>query len=430
MEVREPSARYLTDDGTQRTEIGALPKDWSVVPLTLLAEKIMVGIASAATHAYRSTGVPMFRNQNIRPGLLDTQDVLYIDPQYEQTYKNKRLKAGDLLTARTGYPGTTSLVPAGLDGAQSFTTLITRPRPGSIDPQYLCLYINGRAGQRYFEQAQIGGGQKNVNAASLKLLPVALPSTDTEQRAIARALIDADGLIHALEQLLTKKRQIKLGAMQELLTGKRRLPGFVKRWNEVKLRQLGNFLKGSGIKREEALSGDLPCVRYGEIYTTHSDYIRRFSSWISPAVASSATLLHQGDLLFAGSGETKVEIGKCVAFLEERPAYAGGDIVILRPTVDADSMYLGYLLNTPGAARQKASKGQGDAVVHISANSLGEVEVVLPEPSEQAAIAKVLFDIDGELADLEARLTKARALKQGMAQALLTGRIRLVEPTQ
>ena len=233
-------------------------------------------------------------------------------------------------------------------------------------------------------------------------------------------VIDADGLIHALEQLLTKKRQIKLGAMQELLTGKRRLPGFVKRWNEVKLRQLGNFLKGSGIKREEALSGDLPCVRYGEIYTTHSDYIRRFSSWISPAVASSATLLHQGDLLFAGSGETKVEIGKCVAFLEERPAYAGGDIVILRPTVDADSMYLGYLLNTPGAARQKASKGQGDAVVHISANSLGEVEVVLPEPSEQAAIAKVLFDIDGELADLEARLTKARALKQAMAQALLT----------
>ncbi|WDZ96208.1 restriction endonuclease subunit S [Herbaspirillum sp. WKF16] len=419
----------MTDTGTQLTEFGALPKDWSVVPLTSLAEKIMVGIANAATHAYRSTGVTMFRNQNIRPGLLDTQDVLYVDPHYELTYKNKRLKAGDLLTARTGYPGTTSLVPAGFDGAQSFTTLITRPRPGSVDPQYLCLYINGRAGQRYFEQAQIGGGQKNVNAASLKLLPVALPSTDTEQRAIARALTDADALIDSIEQLLTKKRQIKQGAMQELLTGKRRLPGFEQRWNEVKVRQLGTFLKGSGIKREEALSGDLPCVRYGEIYTTHSDHVRSFSSWISSAVASSATLLRNGDLLFAGSGETKEEIGKCVAFLDEGPAYAGGDIVILRPTVDADSMFLGYLLNTPSVVRQKASKGQGDAVVHISANALGEVEVMLPQPSEQAAIARVLFDMDTELAAIESRLTKARALKQAMAQALLTGRIRLVEPT-
>lgn len=427
--MREPNARYLTGNGTQQTEIGTLPADWSVVPLISLAEKVMVGIASAATHAYRSTGVTMFRNQNIRPEGLETQDVLYIDPQYELIYKNKRLKAGDLLTARTGYPGTTSLVPMGFDGTQSFTTLITRLRTGSVDPKYLCLYINGRAGQRYFEQAQIGGGQKNVNAASLKLLPVALPRIAAEQRAIASALTDADALIDSLAQLLTKKRQIKQGAMQELLSGNRRLPGFVHSWQESKVRQLGAFLKGSGVKRGESLSGDLPCVRYGEIYTTHSDYIRSFSSWISPAVASSATLLRRGDLLFAGSGETKEEIGKCVAFLEDGPAYAGGDIVILRPTVEANSMFLGYLLNMPAVVRQKASRGQGDAVVHISANAIGEVEVELPGAPEQAAIAQALADMDTELAALESRLTKARNLKQAMAQALLTGRIRLMEST-
>jgi type I restriction enzyme S subunit len=217
--------------------------------------------------------------------------------------------------------------------------------------------------------------------------------------------------------------------MQELLTGKRRLPGFVRPWQESKVRQLGVFLKGSGIKRDESLSGDLPCVRYGEIYTTHSDYIRSFSSWISPAVASSATLLRRGDLLFAGSGETKEEIGKCVAFLEDGPAYAGGDIVILRPTVEANSMFLGYLLNMPAVVRQKASRGQGDAVVHISANAIGEVGVELPGAPEQAAIAQALADMDTELAVLESRLTKARDLKQAMAQALLTGRIRLIEFT-
>ncbi|MCP3034882.1 MULTISPECIES: restriction endonuclease subunit S [Xanthomonas] len=265
-------------------------------------------------------------------------------------------------------------------------------------------------------------GQENLRRVELKLPP--LP----EQLAIATALTDMDALIESMEQLLTKKRQIKQGAMQELLTGKRRLPGFVCPWEKSKLSCMGVFLKGAGVKRDEALSGDLPCIRYGEIYTTHSDHVRSFTSWISPSVAASATLIRQGDLLFAGSGETKEEIGKCVAFLDEMPAYAGGDILILRPTIVVDSMFLGYLLNVPAVVRQKASKGQGDAVVHINAKALGDIEVKLPEAQEQAAIAEVLYDMDAELATLEARLTKARALKQSMAQALLTGRIRLVEP--
>ena len=79
-----------------------IPTDWEVKPLHLLAEKITVGIANAATHAYRDRGVVMFRNQNIKPNHLDDRDVLYIDELFEQRYRNKRLKAGDLLTARTG----------------------------------------------------------------------------------------------------------------------------------------------------------------------------------------------------------------------------------------------------------------------------------------------------------------------------------------
>lgn len=266
----------------------------------------------------------------------------------------------------------------------------------------------------------------NLNQRTLAELGLQLPVSVDEQSSIARALTDADALIDSLEQLLTKKRQIKQGAMQELLTGQRRLPGFDRPWKETKLRQLGTFFKGSGIRRDEALSGDLPCVRYGEIYTTHSDHIRSFSSWISPVVAATSTVLRRGDLLFAGSGETKEEIGKCVAFLYNEPAYAGGDIVILRPTVEADSMFLGYLLNMPFVVRQKASRGQGDAVVHISANALGEIEVELPAVAEQTAIAQALSDMDTDISALESRLTKARALKQAMAQALLTGRIRLV----
>jgi type I restriction enzyme S subunit len=114
--------------------------------------------------------------------------------------------------------------------------------------------------------------------------------------------------------------------------------------------------------------------------------------------------------------------------LDDTIAYAGGDIVILRPDAEMNAVFMGYLLNTPAVVRQKASRGQGDAVVHISAAALAQVGVQLPSLKEQAAIAQVLSDIDTDIDALESRLTKARALKQAMAQALLTGRIRLVEP--
>ncbi|MBK1720564.1 restriction endonuclease subunit S [Thiocystis violacea] len=178
-------------------------------------------------------------------------------------------------------------------------------------------------------------------------------------------------------------------------------------------------------KADESISGSLACVRYGEIYTQHNDYIKAFHSWISRDVAATATRLKQGDILFAGSGETKEEIGKCIAFVDDVEAYAGGDIVILR-SKDADPLFLGYYLNTVSINRQKASRGQGDAVVHISAASLADIQCAFPPVAEQTAIAAILSDLDAEIATLEDKLAKARCLKQGMMQELLTGRIRLV----
>lgn len=128
--------------GYKQTEVGVIPEDWEVKRLTDISDRVMLGIASAATHAYREKGIPLLRNQNIRPGYLDATDVLCIDPDYELTFQNKRLKAGDLLTARTGYPGTTCVVPDAFELAQSFTTLITRPRVVVIDSGYLCHCIN------------------------------------------------------------------------------------------------------------------------------------------------------------------------------------------------------------------------------------------------------------------------------------------------
>lgn len=195
-------------------------------------------------------------------------------------------------------------------------------------------------------------------------------------------------------------------------------------WKARTLASLGSFSKGQGIRKNEAASGNLPCIRYGEIYTHHNDIVRSYNSYISPAVARTSKRLSKGDILFAGSGETKEEIGKAVAYIGGGEAYAGGDIVILSPRSES-SDFLGYVLNSPIATKQKASKGQGDAVVHISATALGAVVIPVPPLPEQRAIAEALSDADAMIESLERLIAKKRAIKQGAMQELLTGKTRL-----
>ncbi|NLZ46191.1 MAG: restriction endonuclease subunit S [Clostridiales bacterium] len=190
-------------------------------------------------------------------------------------------------------------------------------------------------------------------------------------------------------------------------------------WEVKRLSEIGKFSKGSGIKKDEALSGNIPCVRYGELYTRHNDYIKQFYSYISKDVSESAKKLKSGDILFAGSGETKEDIGKSVAFIDDFEAFAGGDIVILSPE-NTNSLYLGYLLNAAFIQKQKASRGQGDAVVHINSTQLGNISIPLPkEEAEQTAIATALSDTDALIDSLEKLIAKKRDIKQGAMQQLL-----------
>jgi len=268
------------------------------------------------------------------------------------------------------------------------------------------------------------GSQMNLNTTLIKRTAIPLPPTEQEQRAIATALSDVDALIDKLDQLIAKKRDLKQAAMQQLLTGKTRLPGFSGEWEVKRLGEIGEFLKGRGVTRDQSQTGLLPCVRYGELYTTHHNVIRSFASWVCPRVAATALRLCRGDILFAGSGETKEEIGKSAAFVTEGAAYAGGDIVVLRQR-GSDPVFLGYALNTSHVNQQKSSYGQGDAVVHISATALAKIRLAIPDLAEQTAIANVLSAMDAEIDALQARRDKTRAIKQGMMQVLLTGQVRL-----
>lgn len=300
-----------------------------------------------------------------------------------------------------------------------------RPKNDMFTPEYCKYCFTTEAVRNAITMGCTYTTRALTNGKQLSAIEIVVPSKP-EQEAIAQSLTDIDELILSLEKLVAKTKAIKQGAMQELLTGKRRLPGFSGEWNKCKLGSLGVFLKGTGIRRNESNSGKLPAVRYGELYTKHQNYVTNYFSSISKEVASNAKRVYRGDVLFAASGETKEEIGKCAAIIHETPVYAGGDILIFRPTVQLNPEFMGTLLNTADVCKQRAEKGQGDAIVHIHADALSNIEITIPNIEEQQAIADILVDVDKGIERLDKKLDKYRQVKQGMIQQLLTGKIRLV----
>ena len=426
--------------GYKQTEIGVIPEDWEVRPLEFYCSYISYGFTNPMPTV--NEGVFMVTAADINNGSIKYGSArkTSIEAYTKLLTKKSKPVKGDLLLTKDGTLGRLAVV-----GNQKIcinqSVALLRPNK-YIDPNFLKFLLESSRYQKQMLDDAGGSTIKHIYITIVNKMLIGLPSSVKEQTAIAEALSDTDARITTLNALIHKKEQIKQGAMQQLLTGKVRLQGFgegvgVKQtelgeipedWVTLKLGKLGAFSKGSGVKKDQSLSGKLPCIRYGEIYTQHHDYIKNFSSFISELVAQSATSIIKNDILFACSGETKEEIGKCVSFNEDIEAYAGGDIIILRPRNDSvSSLFLGYYLNTPDISKQKSAMGQGDAVVHINAKNLADINIVMPTlKEEQDAIAHTLTSIDESIQTLKQRLAKTKALKQGMMQELLTGKTRLV----
>ena len=434
--VRNGSAAYLVEpqiassEGVppryKRTEVGVIPEDWSVYELReVLSEPPSYGINAAATQYEES--LPAY----LRITDIDSEGRFSPDPPVSVNHKSAHdyfLSPGDLVFARTGASVGKSYEYNPSDGRLVYAGFLIRVSPDTkrLDPTFLSNFCRTEHYWNWVRSVCLRSGQPGVNGAEYGSLLVPVPPIK-EQCAIATALSDADALIESLDRLIAKKRAIKQATMQQLLTGQTRLPGFTGEWETKRLGEIGTFYKGRGIRREDVRDEGVPCIRYGEIYTRYGDCVAKPESKIPEFVSNTAFPLQSGDILFAGSGETAEEIGMCVTYLGEQPAFAGGDIVVLRPNRSIP-VYLGRLLNHPTIAQQKARLGQGDAVVHISARNLAQIEVHFPDQDEQLAIATILTDMDTEIEALEHRRDKARQVKQGMMQQLLTGRVRLVEP--
>lgn len=403
----------------------ALPEGWSIKRLAELA-RVTSGkrLPKGRRLSIAQTDHPYIRVTDMFMGGVNSSDIQYVPDDVFPEISRFTVDAGDIFISCAGTLGLVGMVPETLDGA-NLTENANRIWSIECDSRFLLSVLLSDRIQSVIQNIQTVGAQPKLALGRIRDFEIPCPESPAEQQAIAAALSDADGVVAGLERVIAKKRLIKQGAMQDLLTARRRLPGFSGEWEVKRLGELGQFFKGSGVRKDDARSGVLPCVRYGELYTVHHDVVRHFTSHISDEVAQTARQIRQGDILFAGSGETKEEIGKCAAVVHEGPVYAGGDIVGFRPTT-SDGIFLSYLLNAPAAQKQKASRGQGDAVVHINASALSEIQISLPCAEEQRAISGVLEDMDAEIQALESRLTKARAVKEGMMQNLLTGRVRLV----
>jgi type I restriction enzyme S subunit len=178
-------------------------------------------------------------------------------------------------------------------------------------------------------------------------------------------------------------------------------------WEVARIARLGTLRKANGGSKEDNVEDGVPCVRYGDLYTTHDHWIRHTTTFIAKEKAADYTPIRYGDVLFAASGETFEEIGKSAVNLLPNSACCGGDVIVLRPSPVADPLFLGYALDSSAAQTQKAQMGKGFTVKHIYAGQLRSLLVALPPSDEQRAIAAVL---DRETAKLDMLLAKQARL--------------------
>lgn len=417
----------LVSSGYTHSDIGTLPDNWSVRPLSEIVSVMTNGFVGTATSAYveNDDGVTYIQGFNVEPNGFNLTNIRKVSQDFHKSHTKSCLRTGDVLTIQTGDIGVSTVVPEYLSGSNCHALIISRFIKNLAHPAYYCQYFNSKMGMNAFKEIETGTTMKHLNVGDMLQLLVPVPPI-AEQQAIAETLLDMDTLISRLDQLIAKKRDIQQAAMQQLLTGQRRLPGFSGEWYIKKLGELAFFLKGAALSKNDLTpDGSKKCILYGELFTTYGREIREIYSRTN---ANSGTPSKLGDVLLPGSTTTSgIDLASAAAVLEDN-VLLGGDINIIRPNSKEsfDPVFLSqYLTNV--AANDIAERAQGITIIHLYGRDLRSLSIKLPTIHEQSAIATTLSVIDNELAALEARRDKAQLLKQGMMQELLSGRIRLTD---
>lgn len=304
------------------------------------------------------------------------------------------------------------------DGIVSPAYVVVTPEDG-IDPLFASYWFKSDRMIYLFWAYSYGitGDRLRLYHKDFAKIPVNVPPKP-EQERIGRILATVDRAMERTGRLIEAKRKLKKGLAQQLLTGQRRLPGFRGAWTTHRLDTISNIGKGAGGSKADLVPGGPPVVRYGELYTTYDVRIDDAVSFLSPDAAKRSKPIKCGDVLLAGSGEDRIEIGTAAAYMNGEPAYAGSDIVIVSPT-NANSVYLAYLLDSNDVRREFYRRAQGESVVHLYMRDVASLELRLPPTEEQDRIAAVLGVGDREITLLEKKLAILAELKRGLMQKLL-----------
>lgn len=438
MELREPAAKYLASDSRRQTEIGELPASWSVRSLSELTIKIGSGKTPAGGSArYRSHGRPFVRSQNVAWGDLQLDDLVHIDEATHSEFPGTEIADGDVLLNITGASiGRSAVADSRIVGGNvnQHVCIIRTTGLGSRLTNYFLL---SPIGQRQIDSFQAGGNREGLNFRQVGAIKLPCPPSQHEQQAIAEALSDADAIIESLSLLLVKKRQIKQGTMQELLTGKKRLPGFSGKWEAKVLGQSASLkarIGWQGLTTKEYLDGgDYYLVTGTELHGGEINWDECNHVDAARYKQDVNIQLQIDDVLVTKDGT----IGKVgIVTTLPKPATLNSGVFVIRPATRGSAArefhpkFFYYLLCSSVFTDFLEQLAAGSTINHLYQKDFVKFVYHLPPTAdEQQAIAHALTDMDTDISEALRKLAKAHQLKQGMMQALLTGRIRLIQPT-
>ena len=410
----------------RQTEVGVIPRDWAIS--TVGAEfSIQLG---KMLDAAKNVGVPkpFLGNRAVQWGRIDLAAIgeIKLTPSDLQRL---RLRDGDLLVCEGGEIGRAAVWQQPIEECY-YQKALHRLRPiRGYNVQLMLNILQRLASTGFLLNFVTQTSIAHLPKEKFAIVPIPVPPTKAEQHAIAKALSDADAFIESLEQLLTKKRQIKKGAMQELLTGRKRLPGFSGEWEVKCLGEFGSTFGGlTGKTKNDFGRGTSRYITFMNIMTNVVINCSTFEL-VDVQPTESQNRAAKGDLFFNGSSETPEEVGMCSILTQDVQYVYVNSFCFgfrFRDGAPVDGLYIALFFRSQEGRKLLKSLAQGATRYNLSKSALLNVAFPCPPQPEQTAIASILSDMDAEIAALESKLSKARLLKQGMMQELLTGRIRLL----
>ena len=421
--------------GYKLTEVGVIPEDWEVVTATQACD-LVVDCKNRTPPFVVDSDYAVVRTPNVRDGQFVLEDLRFTDEASYYTWTARAVpQIGDIMITREAPLGEVCAVPKGRKVCLGQRMMLYRPSPTKANSTYL-LYSLISLPVRANLLRKIGGSTVgHAKVDDIRFLQLPLPPLP-EQRSIATVLSDMDALLGTLDQLIAKKRDLKQATIQQLLTGKKRLPGFVGEWDVKTFGELFSFSGGYSASRDQLSSNGYCYLHYGDIHGSSKTFIdTRIDFQDIPKLdipikqISSNSLLDDGDVVFVDASEDNEGASKHVVVMNENniPFISGLHTIVAKSkTGELTHEYKRYCFQTSAIRQQFLFYAVGTKVLGISKTNIPKLILPVPSLPEQAAIATALSDMDTELAALEQRRDKTRALKQGMMQELLTGRTRLL----